>query len=104
MGAATLPQDGSTTVRLPDGSVGFVVRRGESFVAYRNLCPHWGVDLDLGFGDFVDPRSGRISCRNHGAEFEPDTGVCVLGPCVGDSLTALPVSVREGRVFVGLPE
>lgn len=99
--ALDLPDLGSIALRLSDGTPAFVVRLGEGFVAYRNLCPHWGVDLDLGFGDFVDPRTGRIACRNHGAEFEVASGVCVFGPCAGDALPRLRVTVEDGRVRVG---
>jgi nitrite reductase/ring-hydroxylating ferredoxin subunit len=27
-----------------------------------------------------------LVCANHGAKFEPHTGVCVGGPCVGKRL------------------
>lgn len=102
-GALALAQDASLSFVLPNGVAGFVVRRGEGFVAYRNLCPHWGVDLDLGLGDFVDPRSGLVACRNHGAEFDPDSGLCVAGPCEGDSLVRLRVTLQDGRLRVETP-
>lgn len=102
-GATSLSHDASLPCLLPDGTAAFVVRRHEGFVAYENHCPHWGVDLDLGFGDFVDPRSGLIACRNHLAEFDPDTGLCVSGPCVGASLRRLDVVVEGDLVRVRRP-
>ena len=62
---------------------GFILRHRLGFFAYANACPHWNVDLDLGFGDFYDAGLDRIFCRNHGALFLPDTGLCSAGPCAG---------------------
>lgn len=105
-GSESLAPLGSIAVRLPDGTDAFVVRtHGAGFVAYRNLCPHWNVDLDMGLGDFVDPRSGYVTCRNHLAEFEVETGLCVSGPCAGDALSAIPIRVEDGRaVLLATPE
>ena len=94
---------GSLAVRLPDGADAFVVRlTNESFVAYLNRCPHWNVDLDMGLGDFVDPSTALITCRNHAAEFELATGLCVQGPCAGDRLYPLEVRVEDGRAVLVL--
>ena len=41
-----------------------------------------------------------IGCRNHGALFEPRTGLCVAGPCRGDALRAVQVQVRDGEVWL----
>ncbi len=54
-----------------------------------NLCPHVPVyGLDFGDGEVIDGRDGLIVCANHGARFEPESGVCVFGPCRGDRLLA----------------
>ena len=98
--AFRIPVLGSRSFVLPDGTAGFVVRTEAGFVAYRNVCPHWNVDLDMGLGDFVDPRIGRIACRNHAAEFEVETGLCVEGPCVGLRLDPLAVRVEGGALRV----
>jgi len=74
---------------------GFILRHASGYFAYANVCPHWYVDLDLGFGDFYDPGLDRIHCRNHGALFLPTTGECTAGPCVGQSLEQLAL-VLEG--------
>ena len=62
---------------------GFLLCHRLGFFAYANACPHWNVDLDLGFGDFYDPDLDSVFCRNHGALFEPHTGLCSAGPCAG---------------------
>jgi nitrite reductase/ring-hydroxylating ferredoxin subunit len=70
---------------------GFLLRHRLGFFAYANACPHWNVDLDLGFGDFYDRDLDRVFCRNHGALFEPHTGLCEAGPCAGLYLEQFPV-------------
>lgn len=85
---------------------GFVLRTPERLVAYANECPHWNVDLDLGDGQFWDPDTGRILCKNHGALFHPETGVCEVGPCVGLALEAFPVQLdaESADVRVTVPD
>lgn len=101
-GSEKLGPLGSVSVRLPSGADAFVVRlSGGGFSAFLNRCPHWNVDLDMGLGEFVDPASGFIVCRNHGAEFEADSGLCVHGPCAGDRLCPLPLERdHEGRAVL----
>lgn len=79
----------------------FVVRRGLSVFGYANACPHTGTPLDWVEDQFMDHDKGHIMCATHGALFRIDDGHCVVGPCEGDSLPALPVSVRAGAVMLG---
>jgi len=79
---------------------GFILRHASGYFAYANVCPHWYVDLDLGFGDFYDPGLDRIHCRNHGALFLPTTGECTAGPCVGQSLEQLALFLDGADVVV----
>ena len=98
----TLADGDSLSFELPEaagGGEGFVTRRGSDYFVYRNRCPHWGVDLDMGFGEFYDPKLDRIFCRNHGALFQLDDGLCVWGPCTGKALESLPYE-REGEALV----
>jgi len=86
--------------KLPEE--GFVLRWGEELYAFANSCPHWSVDLDYGTGDFYDVALDRIVCKNHGALFHPQSGLCDWGPCTGHSLERFTVT-RDGDVaLVGL--
>ena len=38
-------------------------------------------------------------CQTHGAIYEPDTGLCVRGPCAGASLFALEIVEENGVVW-----
>jgi nitrite reductase/ring-hydroxylating ferredoxin subunit len=85
----------------------FLLRHGAGFVAYVNRCPHWGVDLDLGEGRFYAPRLDRIYCRNHGALFDVHHGTCVAGPCIGQALERLDLTLDGDAVVIevtDLPE
>lgn len=82
---------------------GFLLQHAGRLHAYLNECPHWAVDLDMGDGDFFDTSLQRIYCKNHGALFHPDTGVCETGPCLGRALTRLEVIVENADALVRVP-
>jgi nitrite reductase/ring-hydroxylating ferredoxin subunit len=79
----------------------FLVRRA-GLRAYRDECPHWaGTPLPWRKDAYLNGSGTRIVCSAHGAQFEIETGMCVLGPCVGESLIALPVKVTpQGDVLI----
>jgi nitrite reductase/ring-hydroxylating ferredoxin subunit len=90
-------------VRLGQVEQGFVLRVHDRFVAYRNLCAHWHVDLDMGEGEFWSERLQRIQCRTHGAAYDPFSGVCELGPCVGARLEPFALELRGKDAVVRIP-
>ena len=79
---------------------GFLLHHASGFFAYANVCPHWSVDLDLGFGDFYAADLDRIVCKNHGALFAPQTGECTAGPCAGMFLERFEVTLDGEDVLV----
>jgi nitrite reductase/ring-hydroxylating ferredoxin subunit len=78
---------------------GFIVRRGESACGYVDRCPHAGLPLAQQLDAYMAPSGALIACSWHGALFDPDSGLCVGGPCFGARLTPWPVEVRDGTVF-----
>ena len=83
-----------------DGVAFFVVRKAGAVYAYRNRCPHTGAPLEWLPDEFLDLDKSFIECAMHGALFRVDDGVCLRGPCAGDSLLALDVRIEDGRVRV----
>ncbi len=79
---------------------GFVVRAGEEVRGYVNHCPHAGHPLNLRPHVFLTADSALILCSSHGALFEKMQGLCIAGPCSGQSLRAVPVQVRGGFVLL----
>lgn len=97
-----LPAAGVTELQaeLGDGPASLIVgRRGEGVVAWLNICPHAGRSLSWAPGRFLI-ENDLLICAAHGASFEMKEGRCVLGPCRGASLTAVPVEVRDGGVYL----
>lgn len=43
----------------------------------------------------------HLLCGTHGALFRPQDGYCVSGPCVGDSLEPVPISLVAEEVMFG---
>jgi nitrite reductase/ring-hydroxylating ferredoxin subunit len=78
----------------------FAIRLADCVVVYLNACPHLGVPLDWLPGKFMSADGQRVVCATHGAEFRPEDGMCLRGPCRGDRLTAVACEVRDGAVRV----
>ncbi len=81
----------------------FVVHRFGQFYGFINSCPHTGVNLEWLEDQFLDLDKCFIQCSTHDALFEIETGLCVAGPCVGDSLTAVPIELDQGNLVAELP-
>jgi nitrite reductase/ring-hydroxylating ferredoxin subunit len=73
---------------------------GGALLAYRNACPHMGIELDWEPKRLMTPSGRYLRCTGHGALFEPATGVCVRGPCVNETLTRLPIHVENEMVVL----
>ena len=82
---------------------GFVVRWQGEVHAYANTCPHAGHPLNFKPEGFFTVDRSLLICGSHGALFEPGSGVCVGGPCLGASLQKLECRVTDGQVLVRAP-
>ncbi|AWL98738.1 Rieske (2Fe-2S) protein [Bradyrhizobium amphicarpaeae] len=69
-----------------------------AYVGYVNACPHEGVWLNIGSGDFFTQDRAFLKCGRHGATFEIDSGLCIDGPCNGKSLQPITLAVMDGEV------
>lgn len=65
---------------------------------YFNRYPYQGIELDWLPGKFPDSQTSHIQCATHGALFRIADGLCIAGPCVGQSLSPMPVNIRSGLV------
>lgn len=63
--------------------------------AYVNRCPHIGTPLDLVEGRVWTHDRQHLICATHGALFEPATGLCIKGPCLGQSLEPVPLQLAD---------
>ena len=85
-----------------DGDAESVVlfREGARVQAWLNICPHAGRRLDWAPGQFLRSKTGERVCAAHGASFSLADGMCVAGPCRGESLRAVAVRVQDGQVVL----
>ena len=93
---------GATAVdaQLEDGEESLIVlRHGDAACAYRNVCPHQGRRLDWVPGRFL-LKNDVLVCAVHGASFATASGLCIGGPCRGEHLSSVPVTVRNGMVWL----
>ncbi|MEO1081981.1 MAG: Rieske 2Fe-2S domain-containing protein [Pseudomonadota bacterium] len=68
--------------------------------AYENLCPHVGESLDPMGGSVSSDDGSLLRCQRHAAEFLSHTGECVGGPCLGESLRAVPIIVVDQTIYL----
>lgn len=72
-----------------------VVRWRGVLSAWSNRCPHLDVAMQYRKDRFMSGDGQHVVCFAHGALFRPDTGLCVLGPCLGQSLQPQVLSLDE---------
>ena len=98
---ADIPDEDTKSFILGEGDWplrGLLVRTGGAVHGYVNRCPHAGHMLSFRPDRFLTPDKALILCQSHGALFDKASGRCVGGPCVGESLTRVPVAVEGERV------
>lgn len=80
-----------------------VVRRNGQLHAWLDACPHYSTGTPMAWktNAYLNGERTHLTCHSHNALFEMDTGECVLGPCLGQSLTRIEIAVGDdGDVFV----
>jgi nitrite reductase/ring-hydroxylating ferredoxin subunit len=77
----------------------FAIRRGPMVWLYRDECPHQGAPLAWRQHEYLSDDAQQIVCFAHGARFEIATGVCTVGPCIGQRLEQVPHEIDgEGNI------
>jgi nitrite reductase/ring-hydroxylating ferredoxin subunit len=82
---------------------GFIVNHDGDYFAYLNRCAHVGTPLDLWPNEFLSEDARSLVCATHGAVYEPTTGGCTAGPCLGQALTPLPLRCERDDIVVHCP-
>lgn len=99
-----IPDGGGRVLAIGDGDTPFrliLLRSGDQVIAWHNCCPHFGQPLALKDEWLILKPHTTLSCNVHYARFRWQDGFCESGDCEGESLTPLPVDVRDGQVIFG---
>jgi nitrite reductase (NADH) small subunit len=107
-------KDGDRKMVAVNGAHVGVLRIGDDFVAYGNVCPHQGgpvcegllihkveevINEDRTFaGMTFNTDTLHLTCPWHGWAFDARTGVCAGDPKQG--LRKYPITERDGEIFV----
>jgi nitrite reductase/ring-hydroxylating ferredoxin subunit len=70
----------------------------DDYIGYVNSCPHQGIWLNFGEGNFFTRDRAFLKCGRHGSVFEIDSGLCIDGPCKDRSLEPIALAVVDGEV------
>ncbi len=99
-----IPEREARAFQLNNGDNIFITQRDGCFYAYQNLCPHLQVELEFLENQFLDREQEFIECSTHGALFLVESGECISGPCQGQALEKVTLSVHsDGGIYFSEP-
>ena len=89
-------------VRKSNGEIlpAFAICFGKQLFSYINRCGHLAVPLDYKPGEVFSDDGQTLMCSTHGAEYAPDTGACLGGPCLGVGLEPLSIIELDGALYL----
>ena len=94
---------GITLGEWPKAREFVVVRDGAAIRAYKNRCPHNSGTLETVPDRFLDAERENLVCSTHGARFRIADGHCISGPCRGEGLVEVAITVVDGEVRLAAP-
>lgn len=96
-----VPEREARSFETAGGENIFITQRDGSFYAYQNLCPHLQTELEFLENQFLDADQEFIQCSTHGALFVVESGECISGPCLGQSLEKINIKVHsDGGIYL----
>lgn len=75
-----------------------LLRAGDTFRAYVNACPHQYLPLNYRGDRLLSADGTKLMCTAHGAQFDIHSGEALQGADCG--LDAVPIEVRDGRIYI----
>jgi nitrite reductase/ring-hydroxylating ferredoxin subunit len=94
-----IPENQSKGFHIND-QLFFVVHKYGEFHAYKNSCPHLGIQLEMVPDQFLDSTHSLIQCSMHGALFTIEDGLCISGPCFDRSLVSVNILVKDESIYL----
>ncbi len=77
-----------------------LIKRSNQVYAYKNQCPHLGINLEWEADQFMDFEDYFLQCSSHSALFQVEDGLCVSGPCIGKALIALAIDIKNDEIHL----
>lgn len=100
--SADLAEGQARGFALHDGGETKVIalRRGGRVLGWLDLCPHYagGTPMAWRRDAYLNADGSRLVCFSHNALFDPETGECTDGPCLGKRLRRIPLVEEAGAV------
>ncbi|MDM7255300.1 MAG: Rieske 2Fe-2S domain-containing protein [Paracoccus sp. (in: a-proteobacteria)] len=93
---------GTLTLDL-NGFPVLIVESPAGLRAYVNACPHQFLPLDHRAPGVLSADGARLICSSHQAVFDAATGAVLGGPAP-DCLDAIPISLRDGVLYIAPEE
>jgi len=90
----------STNIKKEEILELLVLTQQDQVYVYKNHCPHLGIPLNWQPDKFLSIDEAHIQCSTHGALFTFEEGVCIAGPCSGQSLISLPIEQRNDEIWL----
>lgn len=83
-----------------EGQLFFIVNKYGKFNAYKNACPHLGIQLEMVPDQFLDSSHSLIQCSMHGALFRIEDGLCISGPCIEQKLKPVSIQIQGDDIHL----
>jgi nitrite reductase/ring-hydroxylating ferredoxin subunit len=96
---AQFSEEGSYGVSI-NGRELLVVKNQGDFFVYENRCPHTNETLNPTGGSVATDDGLLLQCQRHAAQFVPQTGECVGGPCLGEQLEPVPFTLAPDALYL----
>lgn len=80
-----------------------LTRRDGRLFGWLDACPHYpgGTLMAWRSDAYLNGEGTHLACNSHGALFDLETAECVPGPCLGQRLTRVELTVTEwGDVLI----
>jgi len=77
-----------------------VISHKNDIFVYLNRCPHLNKTLNSRPETLLDKHNNFILCANHNALFTIDQGLCIKGPCKGQTLQKVAYKIVGEQLLI----
>jgi len=78
----------------------FIYNDNGKLKGFFNSCPHFDVPLNHKPDELFTQDGKFFQCVTHYAKFDKSSGLCVEGPCGGESLQLIPLIQEDNKILI----